>query len=414
MQTKIQAIQMLLFALVFSCSGTKSIDRSGGSDSNSADSSPIGVTPDGKPVDGGKGLQNYNQANFPQPITGTNLWTVVRGDCLVNLKSPCNAVRYSAVILQDSKDLSSAMPLERGLLPSLKASGVRWEFDSLPAGSRCRSAGVFEFHPVCSEGAFSEHKISVKLVLDFIDGSHGTARVTSLVARPEVVPGVDGIAFWISADSLTGVLDGDQVVELPDLTGNGFAAIQSDPPKRPVYSAHALGGLPALSFGNSLRGLNSGFRASQRSVPSLSIVAVARIKTIDGNYRNIASFDGTTGGWNRGLGVWDNGSFYGQGGAQGNFAKLDNTVDPNGWKVIILTYSSVVTLRVGVDVASSATTEIDTGHDNSLSIGYAPTGSPESQAFIGDIAEVMILNKALSEPERQTIEGYFHNKYFGR
>jgi len=68
---------------------------------------------------------------------------------------------------------------------------------------------------------------------------------------------------WFKADALTGLANGARVSKWPDLTGNGFDAIQPVATNQPAFVANAINGKPALHFSSASKSYLWLYRAAQ-------------------------------------------------------------------------------------------------------------------------------------------------------
>lgn len=69
-----------------------------------------------------------------------------------------------------------------------------------------------------------------------------------IMARAWSPASLPGLLHWYAADKIVGLTDGAAVSSWPDLSGNGYAAVQANGSKQPTWHESAIGGLPAVSF----------------------------------------------------------------------------------------------------------------------------------------------------------------------
>jgi hypothetical protein len=62
---------------------------------------------------------------------------------------------------------------------------------------------------------------------------------------------ISGLAFWVKADQITGLNNGDPVSTWSDQSGNAHNATQSNASYRPTYKTNMLNGMPGLQFNGS-------------------------------------------------------------------------------------------------------------------------------------------------------------------
>ena len=92
------------------------------------------------------------------------------------------------------------------------------------------TAGVTYYYVVSAQNASSQSGDSVEV------------SITTVVPLPATP------VTWLKADALTGLTNGAPVANWPDSTGNGFAATQSNPSRRPIYVTNVINGLPVVRF----------------------------------------------------------------------------------------------------------------------------------------------------------------------
>jgi len=208
-----------------------------------------------------------------------------------------------------------------------------------------------------------------------------------------------------------GICDGSSVQTWSDRSGNGNNAIQATGANRPQIKSGVQNGKPVVRFDGINDGLNTSLTASRTNVPELSVLTVAKAVS-DSTARSIWSFDGTTGGYNRGLGVWSTQPNYNLQGGSGSNTLTVNT-NTNQYNLLTANYStsnSNYYLYINGTENAKGNAETAGGNNNTLSIGYIPL-SGGSQFINGDIPEVILFNSTLSTQDRQTVETYLNTKY---
>jgi photosystem II stability/assembly factor-like uncharacterized protein len=242
----------------------------------------------------------------------------------------------------------------------------------------------------------------------------------------------NGLQLWVRAD-LGVVLNGNTVSRWVDQSGNGNDAIQSDSSRQPIFVNNKLNRKPVLQFD----GVNDrlGLTGSNR-MNSISLFIVEKAEqgaTGPNPYYSIEFGDRT-----------DRGSRYGLS-MQNQFSSPPNSsdeIDPfvdtyswvqamspgisafGQWKCISVTADQNMwstTLRVnGVDAIitpqGSENTSLSFSLGNSTGTAIGGIGGIDGEAeglliFKGDIAEVIVYDKVLSNADRQAIEIYLKTKY---
>lgn len=215
---------------------------------------------------------------------------------------------------------------------------------------------------------------------------------------------VAGYSLWLKADA--GVLngagsaasDGDAVATWQDQSGNGNDATQSTGGSRPTYKTSIVNGLPVLRF----NGFNSLSLTATLAADPCTVLAVFRPDSSS----VLTIVAGDTGGLQ-----------YRLDGLQQRLVKT-NTADM-GFGTGTLSTSAFSSGGVRYSTsASQANLRLDGASDGdktplSLSNPFQWIGSKAtvSEAFSGDIAELLIYPSALSDADRGTTETYLASRY---
>ncbi|MFM6881720.1 MAG: hypothetical protein ACKPKK_13905, partial [Dolichospermum sp.] len=214
--------------------------------------------------------------------------------------------------------------------------------------------------------------------------------------------------LWLdAADSSTIILNGSTVSQWNDKSGNGRNAIQATAANQPAYTANGLNGKPVLTFD----GINDFLVSSTGTYgPNVSIFAVAR-QDGGSSYQRIV---------NIGNGL-DHFGFFGS--FNGNFATFfgngsqwnDTTANSPSIAVTSARVLGVVNPTSGsvatpyVDGIAQNTKTGTMGISNGVDIGAIQ--SPNTQFWFGIVAEIIIVNSAVTTTVRQLIEGYLAWKW---
>jgi PKD repeat protein len=219
---------------------------------------------------------------------------------------------------------------------------------------------------------------------------------------------LSGLQLWLMADS--GVtLTAGKVSLWKDVSGNGQDANQNTAANRPTLdtSVGVLNFKPALKFdgttprldGTTIPGINNS---------SLTIFVLAQGDNMAPNERGMFGINSNTNGFwfDRGtstqsLTVWNNNVV----------VRQNNTLPNTGFNFKILearkTLASATELFINSAPAGSSTAAGAIGPftNNNYVIGRTVA------SWLGNIAEVLVYNRALTNAEIQAVEGYMYNKY---
>lgn len=222
----------------------------------------------------------------------------------------------------------------------------------------------------------------------------------------------DGMAFWIRAD--VAVLDSDSISELYDLSGNGLNATQTVTNNQPLYSPAAVAGQPSITFdgSNDYLRMPAGFSDFSQGITAF---VVAKPQTANSWAR---FFDLGRGQANNNIflarELTTNNLVYDNllGSSRQGRVNAFNLIVPESVNIYGLTHetSGVATLfKNGVSQVSSLfalppTTE--------RTLNYIARSNWSADGYYsGEIAEVIIYNRALNNAERTEVETYLRNRY---
>ena len=276
--------------------------------------------------------------------------------------------------------------------------------------------------PICSNfdrhvrrqswAAFKNNSKSIVFALVFIFSNLPSIQSAHAAICPDLstITNISGVVQWLRADCVNGVaedpVDGTSIATWSDLSGNNNNATTSS--TAPTFESDALkliNGNPVVNFpnGRPLRGID--IRAT--SVPNISIFAVYKVTASDNRDGVWGNDDG---GWDRFfLATWN---------GNNGIISAGGPVDVANSAVIGSPTLITTVLQYGVSSGSKvyrngevAATLTDgsslTGAHNPSFIGSGGNGLE----FNGDIAEIIIFNRALTSTELLTVNGYLNTKY---
>lgn len=222
-----------------------------------------------------------------------------------------------------------------------------------------------------------------------------------------------GLQSWLRADSFSGFSDGDPIALWSDDSGRGNTFTQDTLANKPTYKTNRINGRPSVYFATDDYLLASTMFMSGPSAWTIYIVRVARIGS-GGALVGAFSYD-VIGGWsfvsdgriasvNDGIASksWDTGAF----------------TDPI-WRLFTSKFDGInMPIRInGLQVGSQTNSGTYTGLSPMVpvSIGalldsalFPPT---VNNALEGEIAELIMYDKAHSIPQIQIAETYLKKKF---
>lgn len=238
----------------------------------------------------------------------------------------------------------------------------------------------------------------------------GVSRALAAAFTPSQIT---GLALWLKADAITGLSDGDAITAWTDSSDNGNNATQGTAGVQPTYSTGIVNGKPVARFDGGDRLINTA-----ASITADHTAFVVGCVTGGSGYQRMlhfgASGPATSGG--------DFRLFFGA--INGNFATFWGTATGAAWNDTAantptqsVTNFSILTAKrdgaVGTPYKNGTAQNAKNSIGTRTSTGYAVGASAAEsiQWLIGDIAEVIIYDSALSDANRQAVEAYLSAKY---
>lgn len=245
-----------------------------------------------------------------------------------------------------------------------------------------------------------------------------TTATNAYVPPPDVsvanaaVP-TSGLSLWLRADS--GVTAGaDGKVSAWAVEGSSLKAIAGTPEKQPALAQNAVGGKPALHFDGGSNLLEADLNIDPAASPELTVISVFTSDT-DAVSPLRKLYGADDGGYDRAAGL-DN-----RAGAEGsNYTIFGGRSDVIGiFKLAANTpYLTVDSydqpkkvLNVWVNGAAAKQNQaID--HGASLTKFYiGGSGTVYHEQWLGNVAEMLVYRRILTEEERKKVEDYLAAKY---
>lgn len=228
---------------------------------------------------------------------------------------------------------------------------------------------------------------------------------------------IPGLQLWFRADA--GITQsGGTVSQWSNQFGSGTAATQTTASHRPKFIAQAVNGKPALQFD----GINDRLRFTLpvNGLSELTIVLVSA---------NLDNENGGPDGRENAAICWPENSGWGTvhlSPFRSAVRMRFGTGGPNN----LPSYTRPTPLQSGFSLTSAvkkgtqnwmyvngSQVLVNSGQWNLLggnsSTGQLGEGAPAGQNFFGQIAEVLVFNRALTDTDRVQVERYLSDKYFG-
>lgn len=222
---------------------------------------------------------------------------------------------------------------------------------------------------------------------------------------------LSGLVVWLKADSITAA-NNSQVSSWSDSSGNGNTASQSTVSRQPVYISAAVNSRPALRF-NGVNQLIISNSSSTQLSQDLSIFIAFNVTQLGVRQDLLtrahnAEFR---------IGYIVESSPYGVLWFHGNGSSfVQSTLRSaltTGWKTLSIirdnTSKRYTSYLNGQSPQISSYSLAPAATTNVLTVGGRANGSSES--LRGDMAEVIIYNRALSDSDRTKVEAYLSQKY---
>ncbi len=243
-----------------------------------------------------------------------------------------------------------------------------------------------------------------KCLLQALGISGGTSAGGGITSPAQVA----GLAYWLKGSAVTGLADGAAVASWPDSSGNGHAATQATAAAQPIYKASGLNGKPALRFNGSSQYLTLGDLSGLfPAAASLFIVA-----TYNG-LQNQCLY--STSPYDSASQTGDDYSYF-QSNGGGYFSQFRTprtaqfgpmpSTGSNLFSLVSGPSSFEVWVNQVNNVALSSTFAPGTNH----LIGHSNCAA-NTAYLLGDISEIIAYSAALSQADRQNVEGYLKAQY---
>ena len=232
-------------------------------------------------------------------------------------------------------------------------------------------------------------------------------------------PVTGGLQLWYRADLGVATDSSNRVSRWTDLSGGGAHAVQGNPAAQPVSVAFAAGSLPAIRFNGSSTALRSTAVDLLKGSPDVTVIAVVRPAASQVTYADILDYDHATSPYG-GFVLQQNGGALNQYGLgwrspdNSTWEGLGSAVGATASAVQILTVVKGGSTQSGFvngeqQFVATLSAQMLINPPRPVMVGNFGAGG--DRPFNGDMAEVLVYNRALSAAERLQIELALQQKY---
>ena len=223
---------------------------------------------------------------------------------------------------------------------------------------------------------------------------------------------LDDLVLWLDASE--GITEEDgKVAEWKDLSGKeNHATATGD--NRPAYSNsdEKLNGKPAVSFD----GIDTWLDAGKEIEPEeITMIAVFKPVDFTTNFQRIISRRDVTEGYMLSFGTGDDSNRMRTIIATDadDFVRADGSwLDVNSPYLVVGTWdTSDLKMYLNGELDASVTGSGNITYKTDISLGIGGNPGDSAEFFNGDIAEIIIFERALGEDERVMVEAYLNEKY---
>jgi len=217
---------------------------------------------------------------------------------------------------------------------------------------------------------------------------------------------IPGLRLWLAADTLNALGDGAAIASWADGSGNGYNATASGT-AQPIYKANIQGGLPVVRFNGTSQGMNT--TAPGPIAAGCTVLAVAQIASATSTRALVGS--SVQGGLEYRFNsakqdvLAENVADLGSGSA---------TWDTAAFRLYELVIDGAGNISFFVNGAADGTsTTTRTFVSGNISVGINPVNvtNGNGEWFSGDMGEVVVYNRPLTNSERLQLENQLRSKW---
>lgn len=212
---------------------------------------------------------------------------------------------------------------------------------------------------------------------------------------------MSSLVSWLKADSINAA-NGSAVSAWADSSGNNKNLAQVTGANQPTFQTNVLNKKPVVRFD----GVNDAlyFTSSPPADPTVIVVS-RRTGTNGGTLYNV--FQGG-GDWQYGGTIWDSGSAHWSWYLESGWRNGTIPVNTN-WHI-----TSFILQTNSAKIYDNGVIDLNYTPSGSLTVSnidYIGAYGQITRFLVGDIAEVLVFNAALSDADRSNVETYLNNKY---
>lgn len=238
---------------------------------------------------------------------------------------------------------------------------------------------------------------------DYVSGESATGHIviTDLVRSSPAA--VRGLSLWLAADHLSGLSDGDPVVQWPN-SAPGIMGLDAEAPVSPIYKTSIVNSKPIVRFDGSTQY----FRMSlPPQVLGISIFVVFKLANITPAYAGLfgVSAAGDTGGWF--IKSSGKSALYASGNVYDGSGSITYGTSAFNYSTMVIGRQTYTTRRNGSADASGAATFLPNWGVSAILANQAIGG----RYMACDIAEFLMYYRGLTSSEITSVESYLSTKY---
>jgi hypothetical protein len=239
-------------------------------------------------------------------------------------------------------------------------------------------------------------------------GLEGTEQIisSSQTVRPGQVP---GLKIWLDAAAVIGLNDRDLVDTWLDQSGNGNHVSQISVAHQPRYLANTQNGQPVVRFD----GIDDYLSRGSFGLSAFTLfIAVPRVSVDDTGQYLVSEWSPSNDARRWVVHVTPTNNYRVTADSDGHKGESVGVTDPATADQAIITYtydgSGIAFRKNSDDVCPNRDSRLYTGGTADFGIGGLPNGR---QSFGGDIGEILLYDRALTNVEILAVENYLRSKW---